>query len=68
MDRSLLGSSVHGISQVKILEEVAICFSRDLPEPGIELASPALAGRFFTTESPGKPLLFLFLKINLFIG
>ena len=29
----------------------------DLPNPGIEptsLASPALAGRFFTTEPPGK--------------
>ena len=25
-----------------------------LPDPGIELASPALAGRFFTTEPPGK--------------
>ena len=24
----------------------------DLPDPGIELASPALAGRFFTTEPP----------------
>ena len=27
----------------------------DLSNPGIELASPALAGRFFTTELPGKP-------------
>ena len=27
----------------------------DLPDPGIELMSPALAGRFFTTEPPGKP-------------
>ena len=27
----------------------------DLPDPGIELTSPALAGRFFTTELPGKP-------------
>ena len=27
----------------------------DLPNPGIEPASPALAGRFFTTKSPGKP-------------
>ena len=27
----------------------------DLPDPGIELTSPALAGRFFTTEPPGKP-------------
>ena len=26
----------------------------DLPGPGIELMSPALAGRFFTTEPPGK--------------
>ena len=28
---------------------------RDLPDPAIEPASPALAGRFFTTEPPGKP-------------
>ena len=27
----------------------------DLPGPGIELVSPALAGRFFTTEPPEKP-------------
>ena len=27
----------------------------DLPDPGIEPESPALAGEFFTTESPGKP-------------
>ena len=27
----------------------------DLPYPGIEPTSPALAGRFFTTEPPGKP-------------
>ena len=29
----------------------------ELPNPGIKLASPALAGGFFTTEPPGKPLL-----------
>ena len=28
----------------------------DLPDPGIKLASPALARGFFTTESLGKPL------------
>ena len=28
----------------------------DLPDPGIEPASPALAGRFLTTEPPGKPI------------
>ena len=27
---------------------------RDLPRPGIEPVSPALAGRFLTTEPPGK--------------
>ena len=28
----------------------------DLPGPGNELVSPALAGGFFTTKPPGKPL------------
>ena len=32
----------------------------DLPRPGLEPVSPALAGRFSTTAPPGKPLLFLF--------
>ena len=27
----------------------------DLPHPGIEPVSPALAATFFTTEPPGKP-------------
>ena len=27
----------------------------DLPDPGIEPTSPALADRFFTAEPPGKP-------------
>ena len=27
----------------------------NLPDPEIELMSPALAGRFFTTLPPGKP-------------
>ena len=55
MDYSPPGSSVHGISQARILEQVAISSSRDLPYPGIEPMSPALIGGFFTTESPGKP-------------
>ena len=29
----------------------------DLPDPRIKPVSPALAGRFFTTEPPGKPIL-----------
>ena len=28
----------------------------DLPDSGIKLVSPALAGEFFTTEPPGKPI------------
>ena len=29
----------------------------DLPDPGTKPESPALTGKFFTTEPPGKPLL-----------
>ena len=36
-----------------MLEWVVISFSRGLPDPGIELVSPVLADRFFTTEPPG---------------
>ena len=31
--------------------------SGDLPNPGVELESPVLPGRFFTNEPPGKPIL-----------
>ena len=54
MDCSPSGSSVHGILQTRIVEGVAIIFSRRSFQPGIEpefLTSPALAGRFFTTSS-----------------
>ena len=49
------GSSVHGILQVRILEWLPFSSPGDLPDPGMEPTSPALAGLFFTTESPGKP-------------
>ena len=42
MDCNAPGSSVHGILQVRILERVAISFSGDLPNQGIEPKSPAL--------------------------
>ena len=32
-----------------------LCGLWDLPRPGLELVSPALAGRFSTTAPPGKP-------------
>ena len=37
----------------------------DLPNPGIKPVSPALAGGFFTTEPPEKPLLSHFSHVQL---
>ena len=37
----------------------------DLPGPGLELVSPALAGGFLTTAPPGKSLVVCFYKTNL---
>ena len=51
----LLGSSVHGISQARILEWVAISSSRHIFDPGIEPTSPTLAGGFFTTSTTLEP-------------
>ena len=44
-----------GIFQARMLEWVAISFSRGSSDPGLKPASPALGGEFFTTEQPGKP-------------
>ena len=54
MDCSPPGSSVHGISQARIMEWVAISFSRGF-SPGIELRSPALQADFLPSEPSGKP-------------
>ena len=43
MDCSLPGSSVRGILQARLLEWVAIASPGDLPDPGNEPTSPALA-------------------------
>ena len=55
MECSSPGYSVHRISQAKILEWVAISFSRGSSHREIKLMSPALAGGFFTAKPPGKP-------------
>ena len=57
MDYSLSGSSVQGISQVRILSGLPFPTPGDLPGPGIKPESPALVGGFFTTETPGKNFL-----------
>ena len=55
VDGSPPGSSVHRIFQARILEQIATTYSilpEDFPNPGIKsesLASPAMAGGFFTT-------------------
>ena len=52
------GSSIRGISQAGILEWLsALLFpsSGHLPDPGIKPVSPAMEGRFFTSEPPEKP-------------
>ena len=52
MDYSPPGSSVHGILQARILEQLPLPSPGDLPDPGIKLkslASPALADRCFTS-------------------
>ena len=56
MDCSPPGSSVHGILQARILEWVAISFSRCLPDPGIKPRSPALQADTLTSDPPGKPI------------
>ena len=53
MDCSPPGSSVDGISQQEYWSGLPFPSPGDLSNPGIEPASPALAGEFFTTEPSG---------------
>ena len=59
MDWTLPRSFVRGTSQVRILEWIGSPYLWHLSKPGIEPTSPvfpALAGRFFTTETSGKTI------------
>ena len=58
MDGTLPGSSVRGISQERMLEWIAIPFSRDLPDPGIEPWFPALQADSLPSELLGKSQLY----------
>ena len=53
LDYNLPGFPVHGISQARTLEWVAISLSRGLPNSGSEPLSPTSAGRFLTNVPPG---------------
>ena len=50
MDWSLLGSSVYGISQTRVLEWVVIFFSRGSSQPRDRTCTSCIADRLFTAE------------------
>ena len=54
MDCSPSGSSIHGILQARILEWVAMPFSRGSSHPGIEPRSPILQADSLPSEPPGE--------------
>ena len=57
VDCSPPGFSVRGISQARILNGLPFPSPGDLPDPGIKLARPALAGRLLTAEPPRKSII-----------
>ena len=58
MDYSPPGFSVHGISQARMLEWVAISFSRASSCPEIKLNISCIAGRFLTVSHQENPNLY----------
>ena len=61
------------ILQVRILEWVAMPFSRDVPNPGIKPRAPALQVDSLSSEPPGRPILSILpktlsLRFNLALG
>ena len=65
MDCSLPGSSVLGISQVRILEQASTSFSRDSLNPGIELGFSTLQTNSLPSEPSGKPNYVLSAIVNM---
>ena len=57
VDCSPLGSSGHGISQARMLEQVAISFPGCFPHAGIEPAFPALTGSSSPLTHKGRPIM-----------
>ena len=55
MDCSLPESSVHGILQARILEWLALPFSRGSSQPRVKPRSPTLQSDSLPSELPGKP-------------
>ena len=55
VDCSPPGSSVDGILQLRVLEWVSFPSPGDLPDPGMELRSPALQADSLLSEPVRKP-------------
>ena len=55
MNCGLTGSSVHVISQARVLEWLPFPSPGDLPDPGIKPRSSALQADVLPSEPPGKP-------------
>ena len=68
MDCRLLGSFVHGILQARVLEWVPISSSRRSSWPRDQTCISCIAGRFFTTEPPGKHKGWLYYVLNSVAG
>ena len=63
MDCSLSGSSVHGIFQTRVLEWVAISFSRGSSQPKNQTQVSCIAGRFFTDWAMREAPIILIRKV-----
>ena len=65
-DCSPPGSSILWILQTRIVEWVAISLSRRSSQPKNWICISTLAGKFFTTEPPGKPWILKHFPLKLF--
>ena len=65
MDCSLRGSSVHGIFKARVLEWVAISFSRGSSQPRDQTQVSCIASRCFTVWATEFPAFFVYLDNSL---
>jgi len=67
MDCSLPGSSVHGILQARIIEWIAISFSKGSFRPRDQTRSPTLQADYAPSEPPGSPDWLRMLSFHLYL-
>ena len=63
LDCSPSGSSVHGIFQARILEWVAVSFSRGSSQARNQTRIFCITGGFFTAEPLGKPCMYIYIYL-----